>query len=99
MPWTMIGAFGADDVAASGGKTRKLRFQMIAGFEGPSFISGTALRLSRILDTTPHRSVRALLTHTAPTSDEWRQSCRWRTPAKPLDIPKSRTVPGACGSD
>ena len=26
----MIVAFGADDVAASGGKTRKLRFQMIA---------------------------------------------------------------------
>ena len=29
-----------------------------------------------IADRPPHRSVRALLTHTAPTSDIWRQSGR-----------------------
>ncbi|PYT29683.1 MAG: hypothetical protein DMG57_10870 [Acidobacteria bacterium] len=32
-------------------------------YEGTSFISGTALRLSRILDTTPHGSVQTELPH------------------------------------
>jgi hypothetical protein len=30
-----------------------------------------------ITERPPHRSVRALLTHTAPTLDAWRQSERW----------------------
>src|ERR1035441_2603652 len=30
-----------------------------------------------IADRPPHRSVRALLAHTAPTSDAWRGSVRW----------------------
>jgi len=53
-----------------------------------------------IADRPPRGSVRALLTPTALTSDEWRQSglAAWRTPPKSWDTPFTRTVPGACGS-
>src|SRR3954468_9978032 len=46
-----------------------------ADSEGPPFIFDTAsCSCEHVLDTTPHRSVRAELPHTAPTSDEWRRS-------------------------
>src|SRR5262249_9050218 len=50
----------------------------------------------------PHRSVRAELLHTAPTSDTWRRSARsdadvgsWHLES--IDRPTSRTVPRSSG--
>jgi hypothetical protein len=51
------------DTRASNGAVSALGLRSVA--------VGTA-----IADRPPHRSVRALLTHTAPTSDIWRQSER-----------------------
>src|SRR3954451_9518769 len=55
-----------------------------------------------VLDTTPHRSVRAGLLHTAPTSDIWRRSARSDTDAgsshsESIDSPTARTVPTSSG--
>src|ERR1022692_4791600 len=48
-----------------------------------------------IADRPPHRSVRAELPHTAPTSDEWRQGATWRTPLDPWTL-VPRSVSGSC---
>src|ERR1035437_658392 len=51
-----------------------------------------------IADRPPHRSVRAELPHTAPTSDDWRQDATWRTPLGPWDTRSPLSVglvPGA----
>src|ERR1017187_7284006 len=59
----------------------------------PSFAVGTT-----IADRPPHRSVRAELPHTAPTSDDWRQDATWRTPLGPWDTRSPLSVglvPGA----
>ena len=50
-----------------------------------------------IADRPPHRSVRAALPHTAPTSDD---SAQWKQGAHPPNpgTRRTRTVPGACGS-
>src|ERR1035437_9061932 len=48
-----------------------------------------------IADRPAHRSVRAELPHTAPTSDEWRQGAPWRTPLDPWAL-VPRSVSGAC---
>src|SRR5215472_14335765 len=55
-----------------------------------------------VLDTTPHRSVRAGLLHTAPTSDVWRRSARSDADAgsshsESIDQPNARTVPRSSG--
>src|SRR3982750_1489891 len=51
--------------------------------EGPPFIFDTAsCSFEHVLDTTPHRSVRAALPHTALTLDAWRRSARWGTDAE-----------------
>src|ERR1017187_2122909 len=66
-----------------------------------------SIALSRILDTTPHRSVRADFPHTAPTLDEWRQSepsntdarCgRWESTGAPVG-PCAPNRYGYAGSD
>src|SRR5215467_14335112 len=55
-----------------------------------------------VLDTTPHRSVRAGLLHTAPTSDTWRRSAgsdadagSWHSES--IDRPTARTAPKSSG--